>query len=212
MGNLQSDFKKSANSALDNAGTLKLVNDKVAAFIIPDDFKGNPTEYRARMRDGLQRVLGDEYMLSIQNQKRFDLQATLNKIPNTETPSTLHERAATIENRVITAGEKIDPTQRLRNATMDTQQAYLEQAAKAIKEEKIKTGTVSPDGGIKDLAKGSYRSGLLPADVANYAILTEGVSIPPETMTALATVIKPEEPKKAVLAPTSSPAAAPASP
>lgn len=207
LGKLQSEFEKSANTFMDNAQILKAVDAKVSSFKVPQDFEGNSTEFHRRSKEGLQRLLGNEYMLAIQNKKRFDLQGTLRQIPNTETPTTLNERAATIENRVSTADEKIDPDRRLRNATMDTQQAFLESAAKVLREEKIKTGTVAADGLIKNYAHNSYHAGLLPADVANYAALTEGVAIPQATINSLAATPKPELEKKPV-SPTPAPAAA----
>jgi hypothetical protein len=207
LGKLQSEFGESANSIMDNAQILKAVDAKVSSFKVPQDFEGNPSELRRRSKEGLQRLLGDEYMLSVQNQKRFDLQETLRQIPNTETPTTLNERAAIIENRVSTADEKIDPNRRLRNATMDTQQVFLESAAKTLREEKIKTGTVAVDGAIKEYGQSSYKAGLLPADVANYTALTEGVAIPQTTINSLAATPKPELDKKP-LPPTPSPAVA----
>ncbi len=198
LGKLQNEFGQSANSMMDSAGSLKMIDAKVSSFTVPKDFEGNPSEFRRRSKDGLQRLLGDEYMLAVQNQTRFDLKATLDKIPKTETPNTLHERAGTIENRVIIAGEKIDQAQRLRNATMDTQQKFLEDAAATLRDEKIKTGTVSPDGAIKDYAQNSYKSGLLPADVANYVMLTEGIEIPNDTINKVASTVKPAEEKKMI--------------
>ncbi|OFW87171.1 MAG: hypothetical protein A3J37_05780 [Alphaproteobacteria bacterium RIFCSPHIGHO2_12_FULL_45_9] len=198
LGKLQSEFEKSANTFMDNAQILKAVDAKVSSFKVPQDFEGNSTEFHRRSKEGLQRLLGNEYMLAIQNKKRFDLQETLRQIPNTETPTTLNERAATIENRVMTAGEKIDPDRRLRNATIDTQQTFLESAANALREEKIKTGTIAADGAIKEYAQNSYKAGLLPADVANYAALTEGVAIPQATINSLAATPKPELEKKPV--------------
>ena len=69
MGKLQSEFGTSANTALDNPATLKMINEKAGSFTVPDDFKGNPTEFTRRCKDGLQRLMGDEYMLAIQNEK-----------------------------------------------------------------------------------------------------------------------------------------------
>lgn len=208
---LQSEFGKSANSMMDNTGSLAMMNAKVSSMTIPNDFKGNPDEYRRRSKEGLQRLVGDEYMLAVQNQTRFDLKATLDKIPKTDTPAKLNERAATIENRVITAGEKIDPTQRLRSATMDTQQKFLEEAAISLRDEKMKTGTVAADGAIKDYAQNSYKGGLLPADVANYAMLTEGVEIPQDTINTVAAIPKPaDEQKMANVASVPAPKTAPA--
>lgn len=211
MGKLQSDFGQSANSMMDNAGSLQLVDAKVSSFTIPKDFEGNKTEFQRRSKEGLQRYVGDQYMLSVQNQTGFNLKEVLAALPKTETPTTLNERAATIESRVITAGEKIDPTKRLRNATMD-QQKFLETAATSLRDESIKTGTVSPDGSIKDFAQGSYKRGLVPADVANYAALTEGVVIPQDTLNKMAAIKAPDIEKAPVTAPapaiaTSAPAA-----
>jgi|GEM_PF-3299190 len=191
LAKLQNEFGKSANTIIDNQWSLFIINDKVNSFEIPEDSKSNPDEYKRRLRDGLQRLLGDEYMLSIQNETRFDLKSTLNKIPRTETPSTLNQKAAIIENRETTIGEKVDPTRRLRNAT-EGQQRFLEVAATQIKNEKITTGTVLADGSIKDSAKNSYNAGLLPADVANYTMLTEGVAIPQETLNAIVATPKPQ--------------------
>jgi hypothetical protein len=198
LGKLQSEFEKSANSFMDNAEILSAVNKKVSSFKIPQDLEGNPEEFRRQSKESLQRLLGNEYMLAIQNEKRFDLQGTLRQIPDTETPTTLNARAATIENKVSTAGEKVDPDRRLRNATMDTQQAFLEHAATTLREEEIKKGTVAADGLIKNYAHNSYYAGLLPADVANYAALTEGVAIPQATINSLAATPKPEAEKKPV--------------
>jgi hypothetical protein len=194
MGKLQSQFEHSANTIMDNAATLALIDAKVSSLVIPDEFKGNPKEFQRRSKEGLQRLLGDEYMLSIQNKSGFNLKQTLDALPKTETPTSLNYRAGVIENRVITEGEAPDSSRRLRNATMD-QQKSLEVAAIALKEEQIKSGTVSPDGVIKGYAANSYKSGLVPADVANYAALTEGVSIPKETINSLAQAQKPEERK-----------------
>ncbi len=210
LGKLQSEFGQSANSMMDNAGTLKMIDAKVASFTVPPDFE-NKAEFGRRAKEGLQRLLGDEYMLSVQNQTGFNLKQVLDGLPKTETPTTLNERAATIENRVVTAGEIVDPTRRLRSATMDIQQKYLEDAATALRDEKIKSGTVAADGQIKDMAKNTYKGGLVPADVANYAALTEGVEIPKDTIAAVASIKKPDE-KKPDPAPTPAPAvvAAPA--
>lgn len=192
MGKLQSEFGQSANSMMDNAGSLKLIDAKVSSFTVPKDFEGNKAEFQRRSKEGLQRYMGDQYMLSIQNQTGFHLKEALAALPKTETPTTLNERAAIIENRVITAGEKIDPTKRLRNATMD-QQKFLETAATALRDESIKTGSVSADGAIKDFAQVSYKRGLVPADVANYAALTEGVAISQDTLNKFAALSKPQE-------------------
>ena len=184
MGQLQDVFSTSANSMMDNAGTLSLMNAKVNSLTIPKDFSGNPDEFKRRSLEGLQRLMGDEYMLSIQNKTKFDLETALHRVSKNETPTSLNEKAATIENRVITAGEKIDPTRRLTNGT-ETQQQFLERASTALREEKIKTGSVSADGAIKDFAKNAPKLGLQTADIVNYAGI-EGVAIPQETMNKLA--------------------------
>lgn len=202
VGKLQSEFGQSANSMMDNAGSLKMIDAKVASFTVPPDFE-NKAEFGRRAKEGLQRLLGDEYMLSVQNQTGFNLKQVLDSLPKTETPTSLHERAAIIENRQTTVGETVDPTRRLRNAT-EGQRKYLEDAATAIRDEKIKTGTVAADGQIKDMAKNTYKGGLVPADVANYAALTEGVEIPKETIAAVASIKKPDE-KKPDPAPTPAP-------
>jgi hypothetical protein len=194
---------------LDNPGTLDAMRQKADSFTVPEDFKGNPSEFKRRSLEGLQRVMGNEYMLAIQNEKSFDLKASLAKLSANETPSSLHHRAATMENKVLTAGENVDPSTRLRNATMD-QQKFLEAGATALRDEKIKTGTVGPEG-ITAMAKQTSGKGLNPADVANYAALTEGVAIPASTLAAVAAV-----PKETVSrqdkdpAPAASPATAPA--
>ncbi len=188
MGKLQHEFGKSANTMLDNPGTLEAMRQKANSFTVPEDFQGNPAEFKRRSLEGLQRVMGNEYMLAIQNEKSFDLKSALGKLSSNETPSSLHHRAATMENKVLTAGEKIDPATRLRNGTMD-QQKFLETGADALRDEKAKTGTVSPEG-ITALAKQAPAKGLTPADVANYAALTEGVSIPATTLAAVAAVPK----------------------
>jgi hypothetical protein len=200
MGKLQSQFEHSANTIMDNAATLALIDAKVSSLVVPDDFKGNPKEFQRRSKEGLQRLLEDEYMLSIQNKSGFNLKQTLDALPKTETPASLNYRAGVIENRVITEGEAPDPSRRLRNATMD-QQKSLEAVALALKEEQINSGTVSPDGVIKGYAANSYKSGLTPADIANYAAMTEGVSIPKETINSLAQVQKPDEKKPEATAP-----------
>jgi hypothetical protein len=194
MGKLQSQFERSANTMMDNPGSLALIDAKVASLTIPAEFEGNPKEFQRRSKEGLQRLLGDEYMLSIQNKSGFNLKQTLDSLPKTETPTSLNYRAAVIENRVITEGEKPDSSRRLRNGTMD-QQKKLEAFASALMEEQARTGTISADGVLKEAAKASYASGLNPADVANYAALTEGVSIPKEAVNSLASMQKPEEKK-----------------
>jgi len=196
MGKLQSEFGKSANTIMDNAATLKAINAKVASFDVPENYKGNPKEFERRMQESTQRLLGDKYMLSIQNQTGFNLAETLRAIPKNSTPASLNEEAATIENRVITAGEKPDPATRLRNATMD-QQKFLERAADNIGTEKAMTGTVSAEGSIKDAARNSYAGGMTPADVVNYATLTKGVEIPADTVKTIAAIPAPEEKKPA---------------
>lgn len=212
MGKLQSEFSKSSNSLMDHGESLKMVANQVKSFSIPDDFKGNPTEFQRRSKESLGRLLGDEYMLAIQNETRFDLKGTLAKISKAETPNTLNESAATIENRVITAGETIDPARRLRDATMSTQQAFLEQAAIQLKDESARAGTVSPTGAIEGFAKSSYSKGLTPSDVANYAMLTEGVDIPKDTLTKVVTTPKPKDEPRAETPAAAVKASAPAGP
>ncbi len=191
MTKLQHEFSQSANSLMDHPSSSAMINAKVTSLNVPEDFKGNPQEFRRRSEEGLRRLIGDEYMLALQNGKRFNLSEMLKTLPAHETPNSLNNRAAIIENRVITAGEKPNPAQRLRNASMDTQQAFLEQAATAIRDESIKTGSVSANGTINDFAKSSYARGLTPADVANYAMLTEGVNIPKDTLDKVAVITKP---------------------
>lgn len=197
---------------MDQAASLEMVKNQVKSFVTPDDFKGNPAEFQRRTQEGLRRVIGDEYMLAIQNEERFDLKATLGTFSKTETPTTLNERAGTMENRVITEGEKIDSTRRLRDATMNTQQAFLEEAAMRLKEESIKTGTISPTGAIDGFAKSSFSKGLTPSDVANYAMLTEGVDIPKDTLTKVVTTPKPKDEPRAETPVVAVKASAPAGP
>lgn len=213
MGKLQDEFGKSANTMLDNPGTLEAIRQKANSFTVPDDFKGNPSEFKRRSLEGVQRVMGNEYMLAIQNETTFSLKAALAKLSPNETPSSLHQRAATMENKVLTAGENVDPSTRLRNATMD-QQKFLESGADALRDEKIKTGTVAPEG-ITALAKQAPAKGLTAADVANYAALTEGVAIPASTLAAVAAVPKDpvsrqdKDPAPAAANPAASPAPPP---
>ena len=90
VGKLQSEFGQSANSMMDNAGSLKMIDAKVASFTVPPDFE-NKAEFGRRAKEGLQRLLGDEYMLSVQNKKPFNLKDTLNGIPDTATPNDLNK-------------------------------------------------------------------------------------------------------------------------
>lgn len=204
MGKMQYEFGKSANTMLDNSGTIEAIRQKADSFSTPDDFKGNPSEFKRRSLEALQRLMGNEYMLAVQNERTFDLKASLNKLSPQETPASLHYLSGTIENRVITADENVDPLTRLRNGTME-QQRFLEAGADALRDEQKKTGTVSARGTITDLAKQSMSRGLSPADVANYAAITEGVPIPKETLAAIAAI-----PKDAAPSQEKAPAAAPA--
>lgn len=188
-GTLQSTFSKSGNSMLDQGRSLDLINAKISA-LVSENGKENPVEFTQRYKQGLGRLLGDEYMLAIQNQKPFDLKGVLNGLSNKETPGSLNERAATIENRVITKGEQPDPSRRLRNGTMD-QEGFLESAANAIKKEYATTGDIPANGASSISAKESYARSLNPADVANFTMLTEGIKIPEATLKEMAATPKP---------------------
>lgn len=185
MGKLQHEFSKSTNTVIDSNASIRQIRDKTESLRVPEDFKNVP-EFRRRSEGALQRYLGNEYMLSIQNEQGFNLKDTLSKVPKTSTPDSLHEQAATMENRVLTQGEKVDPKTRLRNGTMD-QQDFLELSTKNLAKEKMETGTVSPEGPISLFAKESYKMGLRPSDVANYATIN-GVEIPQETISRISTM------------------------
>lgn len=189
-GKLQCEFHKSANTMMDQDISLALIGKKIESMAAakPSDFENAP-EYKRRATESLGRLLGDEYMLSVQNKKPFNLKDTLNGIPDTATPNDLNKRAAIIENRVITASEKIDPSKRLTNGT-ENQQKFLEDSATQITEEASKSG-ISPTGAAKIAAGNSYAKNLSPADVANYTMLTDQTKIPKETLNAMAETPSP---------------------
>ena len=88
------------------------------------------------------------------------------------------------------------------------QQHFLETSTAALREESARSGTVAADGQITDFAKQSYKAGLKPADIANYAALTAGVEIPAATIAATTALPKPKDESK-VTTPTPAPAATP---
>ena len=146
-------------------------------------------EHARRVEEATERLASDKYVAAIQEHKPFNLSEVLGSVsyptPQDNLPGKIHERAATIENRVH--GTAVTPNEPSRQTNGgETQLNTLENITDSFKKTAATGAPISQEQ-FKSASCAAEKHNLTSNDVANFAAINN-VAIPKDVVASLAGV------------------------